>query len=397
MEESCATSDPARDAAARDEGLRIALVVNDSRMGGSERQALLLAGALRRRAVHPILLSLAGEGPVIDAARLQGIDADAVQLRYPLSAWYFPLNWMRAGNLFRRHRPRVIMGYTSVPNLYAGWLRRAAGARRFIWGQRNAGLDRPPRFMESVAARAANAFIANSPAGIEFVRRVFPAAAGRIHCIPNAVDWPFAAEPRAPAAAAPVQVVCVAHGRYPKDHETLLRAWTMVQQRLSAVGNSAARLTLAGCFDQGDHAARIRELAARPPLEATVRFAGTVADMPSLLRQSDVGVLCSRSEGMPNAILESMAAGLPVVATDLPGIRQALGDDAGHWLTAVGDADGPADRLLELIRDPALRATWGRRNRERALGVFSPDALAERTLAVVRGMAGCAGRQEPGS
>jgi glycosyltransferase involved in cell wall biosynthesis len=142
---------------------------------------------------------------------------------------------------------------------------------------------------------------------------------------------------------------------------------------------------LAGYFEQGDaYADRIRALAAEPDLAESVRFAGASEVIPDLLTRSAIGVLSSRNEGMPNAVLEYMAAGLPVVATDLPGIRLALGEEASHWLAPEGDAEALAERMLELMRDPALRGECGRRNRARAEAEFSVAALGERTLAVLR-------------
>jgi glycosyltransferase involved in cell wall biosynthesis len=195
--------------------------------------------------------------------------------------------------------------------------------------------------------------------------------------IPNAVEIPARA-----SDAAGRQVVCVAHGRgTKKDHETLLKAWRIVGRS----GGSEARLVLAGYFEQGDaYADRIRALAAEPDLAESVRFAGASEVIPDLLTRSAIGVLSSRNEGMPNAVLEYMAAGLPVVATDLPGIRLALGEESDHWLAPEGDAEALAERMLELIRDPALRGECGRRNRARAEAEFSVAALGERTLAVLR-------------
>jgi glycosyltransferase involved in cell wall biosynthesis len=359
-------------------GLRLALVLNDSRMGGSERQALLLAGELKRRGAHSMILGLAGDGAVLDKARAMGVEADAVQLLYPLSPWYFPFNLARAWRIFRRHRADVIVGYTSVPNLYAGWLRRGAGARAFVWSERNAGLDRPRAWMERRAMKGAGAFIANSRSGMDFLQRAFPEGRDRMVVIPNAVEIPARA-----SDAAGRQVVCVAHGRgTKKDHETLLKAWRIVGRS----GGSEARLVLAGYFEQGDaYADRIRALAAEPDLAESVRFAGASEAIPDLLARSAIGVLSSRNEGMPNAVLEYMAAGLPVVATDLPGIRLALGEESDHWLAPEGDAEALAERMLELMRDPALRGECGRRNRARAEAEFSVAALGERTLAVLRG------------
>jgi glycosyltransferase involved in cell wall biosynthesis len=368
------------------ESPRVALVVNNAaRMGGAERQCLLLAGELARRGWTPVLLSLAGGGPVLEEAAARGMETGAAALRFPLSPWYFPGNLWRAGRLFRRHRADVLIGYTSVPNLYAGWLWRLAGARAFLWNQRNAGLDRPPAFLERAAVKNAKAFVANSPSGAEFLERALGVQGDACRLVPNGVEipvWPAGAERR---PGAPLRVVCVANGRPVKDHETLLRAWSRVQGEIRKAG-VAARLELAGDFDEEpEHARRLREMAAAPELAGSVDFCGAVQDIHGLLAEGDIGVLSSRSEGMPNAVLEYMAAGLPVVATDLPGIRRALGGEAaGPGLVPVGDAEALAERLLDLLGNAAKRTDGGRRNRERAIREFSVEAMAERMTAVIR-------------
>ena len=366
-------------------GWRVGLVVNHAtRMGGAERQCLLLAGELARQGWTPVLLSLAGDGPVLAEARRRGVETGAATLRYPLSPWYFPVNGWRAWRLFRRHRADVLIGYTSVPNLYAGWMWRLAGARAFVWNQRNAGLDRPPAGLERGAAKRAKGFVANSPSGAEFLERELGVPGGACRLVPNGVEIPSrpSGADRAPGGA--LRVVCVANGRPVKDHETLLRAWRRVQEEMCKTGVEV-RLALAGDFEEeAEHGRRLRELAAAPELGGRVEFRGAVGEVGALLAEGDIGVLSSRTEGMPNAVLEYMAAGLPVVATDLPGIRRALGEEGASGLVPAGDAAALAERLVDLLRNSAQRTEWGRKNRERAIREFSVEAMGEGMAGVIR-------------
>jgi glycosyltransferase involved in cell wall biosynthesis len=100
--------------------------------------------------------------------------------------------------------------------------------------------------------------------------------------------------------------------------------------------------------------------------------------VPQLLAESDVFVLSSRSEGFPVSILEAMAAGLPVVASDVGGVSEAVVDDETGLLVPPGDAAALAAALERLARDPDLAARLGdagfRRLRER----FSWDAILKR-------------------
>ncbi len=378
-----------RDTFATPEGRRIALVINDGAMGGSERQALLLGRELARRGAHATILSLAGTGPVLDTAQAWGLETGYTQLKYPLSNWYFPRNLPRAARLFRRHRPDVLLGYTSVPNLYAGWLWRCAGAKVFIWGQRNAGLDCPPRTVERVAMRGAASFVANAESGLIYLRQRLGKRPGQRVClIPNAVEV-FSTESigRTKKAQSGARVVCVANARAAKDHATLLAAWVLIQEQWS---DEASRplLDLVGAFPENSAYAReVRCLVNHMPFRHTVRFCGAQMVDVNLLSAYDVGVLSSKSEGMSNAILEYMAAGLPVVATNLPGTRFALGEEAARWMMPVGDCQQMASALLQLLKSPTLRLSCGEKNRERARTAFTVGALADQMIAIMHGSA----------
>lgn len=113
-----------------------------------------------------------------------------------------------------------------------------------------------------------------------------------------------------------------------------------------------------------------------------IRFPGQVDDVPGLLAASDMAVFSSKAEGCPNAILECMASGLAVVATDIPGIREAVGEDY-EWLAPAGDAGTLARRVLALIGDPAARRAAADGLKQRAERIFGVQQMADRTAAIL--------------
>jgi glycosyltransferase involved in cell wall biosynthesis len=122
----------------------------------------------------------------------------------------------------------------------------------------------------------------------------------------------------------------------------------------------------------GDLENMLRKRASSLGVEKEILFAGAVRDVLRYLEASDVGVLTSLSEGLPNAILEYMAMGLPIVATDVGGVRELMGNDAEcGFLIPAGQPTTLAARLLPLIRDSQLRALMGRRGRLRAERFFN--------------------------
>jgi glycosyltransferase involved in cell wall biosynthesis len=115
----------------------------------------------------------------------------------------------------------------------------------------------------------------------------------------------------------------------------------------------------------------------------TVHFLGQVEDVSGLLAASDIGVLASKHEGFPNVLIEYMASGLPVVATDLPGSREALGQHVMQPLCDLGDSDSLATGLMSLLRDPSARRDVGARNRQRATERFSVDRMCKATTGIM--------------
>jgi glycosyltransferase involved in cell wall biosynthesis len=132
---------------------------------------------------------------------------------------------------------------------------------------------------------------------------------------------------------------------------------------------------------------RLRALASSLGLGAAVKFAGEIPDAARLFRAFDVYAAPSRKEGMPLAVLEAMALGLPVVASDIAAHRELLGDVCEGLVP--GTVDAFAARLGALLDDPATMQAWGAQNRTRARSEFAAaemvtamDALYRQALGV---------------
>jgi glycosyltransferase involved in cell wall biosynthesis len=123
---------------------------------------------------------------------------------------------------------------------------------------------------------------------------------------------------------------------------------------------------------------RLEERARASGISEHVRFVGEVGDVRLHLEGSDIGVLSSLSEGLPNAILEYMAMGLPIVATEVGGTRELLGEDGEcGFLVPAGQPAPLATRLFELFTDPVSRARMGDRGRIRAERMFDARHMAQ--------------------
>lgn len=111
--------------------------------------------------------------------------------------------------------------------------------------------------------------------------------------------------------------------------------------------------------------------------DGTVRFVGAVDDVRPYLAAADVVVLPSYREGIPRAAMEAAAAGVPVAAYDIRGVREVLGRDSG-LLARRGDVDGLVDIVSGLLQEPERRVALGRRCRERVVSEFSEEAVIDR-------------------
>jgi len=163
---------------------------------------------------------------------------------------------------------------------------------------------------------------------------------------------------------------------------------------VAAVERLAARQPRLVLLLVGDGAekTRLQGLVARAGLGGRVVFAGWLADSARALRTMDLYAAASLKEGLPLALLEAMAAGLAVVATDVPGHRDVVRDGETGLLVPVGDDAALADALGALLADPDRRRRLGRAGRARVLREFAVAPMVEKTAEIYRAAAAAARR-----
>ena len=158
-----------------------------------------------------------------------------------------------------------------------------------------------------------------------------------------------------------VMVLCVANHRVEKDYENLIDAMALLVEREQRAGESTARVTVvaAGAGPLLDEA---RRRAAASGLEGRLRLLGHRDDVGALMAASDGFVLASRFEGLPVALMEATTAGLPVVATAVGGIPEALTGGAGELLVPPQNPEALAEALARLA-EPEVRRRLGEASR----------------------------------
>lgn len=156
-----------------------------------------------------------------------------------------------------------------------------------------------------------------------------------------------------------------------KDYPMFLRAARKVKDAVPNAG-----FLLAG---EGELADDLRSLAGELNLPDSTFFLGRCERIADLLSISSVCVLSSKAEGFSNSILEYMAAGRPVVATDVGGAREAIVEGETGYLVPAGDDELMATRIIKLLKEPALARSMGERGREVAATKFSLDTQLRQT------------------
>ena len=305
---------------------------------------------------------------------------------FPMAASFLDLRvlWPLVRQL-RRERPDVLHCHLVRANLYGPVAARLAGLRAVICTIRgideyvtgSALLDRGVRLAERLTAHWAARYVAVSEAARQAIIRHLGVPSEKIVTILNAVDLtPFQqprqdrAEIRAALGLAPDAVVLGSVGNLLplKNYDSLLRWFAELAARFPHI-----QLLIVG---EGKERPALEDLVAALHLSGKVRLPGFRDDIPEVLNAMDIFAFPSLSEGLPRAVMEAMAAGLPCVALDVGGNAEAVVDGQTGYVLAPEDGAGFKNALSRLIMDDSLRKKLGKTGKKRAFALFNPKRLA---------------------
>jgi glycosyltransferase involved in cell wall biosynthesis len=300
-----------------------------------------LPDAWRRRDPALLLLPLFLPAMFLACLRLAG-KVDVIHGNWSLPALIASL----AGRLRRRPAIATLRG-EDITRAESSWLFRALLRACLAWNSRTVVVSEAMR---------------------DSLQRTFGLYAHRIDFVPNGVS----ADPASQTTAFhdPLRLVTVGSLIQRKRVATLLQA---------LVHEDCPSTTVLRIVGEGPERASLERLAQSLGVRDRVQFVGGVApdDVPSHLQWADLFVFASESEGRPNAILEAMASGLPILATDIPGVRELLGPRGGI-LFPVGDVTALVKAIGLLLNDPDLAQSLGHEARARIdqLGLSWPASAA---------------------
>jgi glycosyltransferase involved in cell wall biosynthesis len=358
---------PLEDAGCETDRARVFLMTDSFQIGGSERQFVALAQSLKKSEFHLRLGCLQRKGTFGD-----GFEKTP---EYNLGGSFLSSRAQHARLKLARdliaEKITVAHSFDFYSNLMLIPTARLTGVPVVIGSQRQIGdlLTPLQSLAQRIVFRLCDRVVCNSHAAAErLISRGL--SLGKITIIPNGLPEAAFSETRAslPPSGGIQRVGLIARMNSPvKNHAGFLRAAAQLSHRCSKV-----EFLLVG---DGPLRPELEALAAHLGLGSRVKFVGERQDIPGLLASMDVSVVFSHSESLSNVALESMAAGVPVVATRVGGNPEIVRDRETGLLVSPGDEEGLTGALEQLITQASLRATLGQNARKFASSNFTMDRV----------------------
>jgi glycosyltransferase involved in cell wall biosynthesis len=372
--------------------VRVGYCVDSFEIGGTELNAIRTLEALDRRRFQVTVFHLHETGPL--RARYEALGLQLLHL--PIGRLYSARTagqGVRFLRLLRREGIEVVHTHDLYTNIFAAPWARLAGCR-VIASRR--WLDASPRAgllpLNRCSYRFAHRVVVNSSVVARLMIEKERVPAARVVELPNFLEERAFHHVAAEVRSARRHSWGVPHGAFVigtvarlapvKNHAMVLRALQHLDEDV--------HLVLIGA---GPSRRALEELARELHVDRRVHFTGQLVEAENLHQFFDVSVLCSRSEGFPNAVIEALAAGCPVVATPVGGVPEVISDRQTGLLVPVDQPDALAASVQELRGDAALRKRLGEAGPARARGNYHQTLVIARLEALYQDLAREAGQR----
>ncbi len=344
------------------------------------------------------VVGISAEGPLLAPIRAEGFRIECIPSVRRLSPVVHIRAFIALVRLFRREKFDIVHVHTPIVSLVARFAAAVAGVPIIVYTAHGFYFheNMPPSLRalfiaaEWLAGRCTDVLMTQSSEDAKTAIRLGLCRGGVVEAIGNGVDLSAFHPPEAvdesarlrlrrDLGAEPNDVVIVMNGRLvrEKGYPELFEAMRQVDAKLWVIGERLAS-------EYSRSMAPVLEAVARDAkLRDRVSLLGRREDVPALLAAADMFVLPSHREGMPRSIIEAMASGLPVVATDIRGCREEVVDGETGRLVPVKNAAALAAALQELVHDPAVRRRMGKAGRARAHALFDETKILDRQLEIL--------------
>jgi L-malate glycosyltransferase len=346
--------------------INLLFIIQQMAVGGTEKQLAALIQGLDRRFFRPHLCTLRSSSSSVDRLDIPKIELNVRQLVHPKT-----LMQLKQLIVFcRGHRIHLIQTFFQDPTIIGAMVKMVFPVK-LVGSFRDMGFWRTPK--ESWKMRLAypmfDGFIANSQAVKAHFCSCDRLSSRRISVIYNGIPaMPAGRTNESKDARDELNVGVVGNFNRPvKRIQDFIKASALVARDVPD-----ARFTLVG---GGDQEMMLRQMAADLGTADKTRFVGRVDDAMPYIETLDVGVNTSASEGFSNAIIEYMAVGRPVVATDVGGNRELIEHGINGYLYPAGDFRQAAVWIIRLLQDSILRHKMGDTNRRRIAADFTYEKM----------------------
>lgn len=373
-------------------GMRVAFCIDSFDIGGTELNAVRTVEALDRRRFQLTVFHLHETGPL--RARYEALGLQLLHL--PVGPLYSPrtaAQGVRFLRLLRQEGIEVVHTHDIYTNIFAApWARlagcRVIASRRWLDATPRAGLVPLNRW----SYRCAHRVVANSSLGVRLLIDEEHVPAARVLELPNFLGERAFDKVPVEVRSARRRSWGIPEGAFVigtvarlvpvKNHAMELRALQRLNEdvHLVLIGDGPSRRTL-------------EELAKELQVDRRVHFTGQLVETENLHQFFDVSVLCSRSEGFPNAVIEALAAGCPVVATPVGGVPEVIVERQTGLLVPVDQHDALAASVQELRLDAGLRERLGEAGRACVRSRYHQTVVIARLEALYQSLARMDGKQ----
>jgi len=344
--------------------IRVVFLLEDLKFGGTQRQTLELAKRLDRSRFHSELWMMAGGNDFGSLAEGAGL---------PLK-WLSRKDFVGPGSVSRLRwelnaaRIDVLILLTVIPNIWGRIFGKLAGIPAIIGTCR--GGASPRRQYEWLLWPLADHVICNTKDLKESLTRFSRVPRPRVSAIPNGIDSAFLQPPQTGDSPSRPVIISVARLVPDKGHETLITAFSQI-----APDFPEAELWLVG---DGPRKECLCRLAAQTGFSDRIRFLGNRSDVRDLMCRSTAFVISSVHEAMSNAVVEAMACGLPVVATNVGGLPEVVHHGRNGFLVPPKRPAAMAAALTRLLLQEETRRKFGQAGRKLAEEEYSMETMVRR-------------------
>ena len=362
---------------------RILHVIATLDAAGAEQQMVQLVTRLDRREFQPRVCCLTRGGPLEAPLRTADVPVQILEKRGKFDLRVL----LRLRAVLRDFQPQIVHTWLPTANTI-GRLAALFGRRPLLVASERAAdvwKGRLRRWTDRRLARRTDLILCNAQAVRRFLTERIGLPEEKIQVIQNGLDMEAfdrhadqePADDLPPTGQGRI-IGAVARLEPQKDIPALVEAFARLPERLSDT-----HLWIAG---EGPERPRIEQLIAGHGMGGRVWLAGRRNDIPALLRRMDLFVLPSLWEGLPNAVLEAMAARRAVVATRVDGTPEAVAEGETGLLVPPRDTAALADAITRLLDDPDLRARYGAAGRRRVETVFGIERMVKDTCDAYRSL-----------